>query len=53
MQSAGLIAIDPGHYIESLCKEKFVEKFEKWKQEEIWTVDFFVSETDTNPFQFN
>lgn len=53
MQSAGLIAIDPGHYIESLCKEKFVEKFEKWKQEENWTVDFFVSETDTNPFQFN
>ncbi|MDA9428476.1 Nif3-like dinuclear metal center hexameric protein [Enterococcus mundtii] len=52
MQSAGLAAIDPGHYIESLCKEKFVEKFEKWKNEENWTVDFFVSETSTNPFEF-
>ncbi|MGX7172561.1 Nif3-like dinuclear metal center hexameric protein [Enterococcus ratti] len=52
MQSAGLIAIDPGHYIESLCKEKFVEKFETWKQEEGWSLDFFVSETNTNPFQF-
>ena len=28
MQSAGLIAIDPGHYIESLCKQRFIEKFE-------------------------
>ncbi|GMB99780.1 Nif3-like dinuclear metal center hexameric protein [Enterococcus thailandicus] len=53
MQSAGLIAIDPGHYIESLCKEKFVEKFESWKQEEQWDLDFFVSETNTNPFQFH
>ncbi|MBF8808103.1 MAG: Nif3-like dinuclear metal center hexameric protein [Enterococcus lacertideformus] len=53
MQSAGLVVIDPGHYIEALCKEKFVEKFEAWKQEENWVIDFFVSETDTNPFQFN
>lgn len=53
MQSAGLAAIDPGHYIESLCKEKFIEKFESWKKEEDWSIDFFVSETDTNPFQFN
>ena len=40
MQSAGLIAIDPGHYIESLCKERFIEKFETWKQEENWDIDF-------------
>ncbi len=53
MQSMGLAAIDPGHYIEALCKEKFVEKFESWKKEEDWSIDFFVSETDTNPFQFN
>lgn len=52
MQSVGLTAIDPGHYIEALCKEKFVEKFEEWKLEEDWSIDFFVSETDTNPFQF-
>ena len=53
MQSAGLIAIDPGHYIESLCKQRFIEKFESWKQEENWDINFFVSETNTNPFQFN
>lgn len=52
MQSAGLTAIDPGHYIEALCKEKFTEKFEEWKLAENWAIDFFVSETDTNPFQF-
>ena len=53
MQTAGLTAIDPGHYIEQLCKEKMVEKFNQWKQEKNWTVDFLISETSTNPFTFN
>ncbi|MGM0124139.1 YbgI/family dinuclear metal center protein [Enterococcus sp. AZ194] len=52
MQTAGLIAIDPGHYIESLCKEKMVEKFNQWKLEKNWPVDFIISETSTNPFSF-
>ena len=52
MQETGMLVIDPGHYIESLCKEKMVALFEQWKNEEDWNVDFFVSETSTNPFSF-
>lgn len=52
MQETGMVVIDPGHYIESLCKEKMVDLFNQWKNEEDWKVDFFVSETSTNPFSF-
>ncbi|WP_429956638.1 Nif3-like dinuclear metal center hexameric protein [Enterococcus sp. AZ196] len=52
MQETGMLVIDPGHYIESLCKEKMVTLFNQWKNEEGWNVDFFVSETSTNPFSF-
>lgn len=49
MQSAGLIAIDPGHYIESLCKQRFIEKFESWKQEENWDINFsFLKQIQTH-----
>ncbi|MFY8330395.1 Nif3-like dinuclear metal center hexameric protein [Vagococcus carniphilus] len=47
-----LSVIDPGHYIEEACKLKFVEMFNNWKQEYQWDVSFFVSETNTNPFEF-
>ncbi|MCI1904084.1 MAG: Nif3-like dinuclear metal center hexameric protein [Enterococcaceae bacterium] len=47
-----LPVIDPGHYIEELCKEKFVEEFEKWKQKYAWDCEFMISETNTNPFRF-
>lgn len=47
-----LTVIDPGHYIEELCKVKFVEMFNQWKVENGWDVSFFVSETNTNPFEF-
>lgn len=52
MQSSGLTVIDPGHHIEALCIPKFIEKFESWKQELGWEVEFLASETNTNPFQF-
>lgn len=52
MQETGMVVIDPGHYIESFCKEKMVALFNQWKNEEGWKVDFFVSETSTNPFSF-
>lgn len=52
MQSAGLTVIDPGHYIETLCKQKLVAKFEEWKAAENWDVTFIQSEADTNPFSF-
>lgn len=52
MQSNGLTVIDPGHNIEVVCVNKFIEKMEEWKKEEGWTVDFIPSEVNTNPFQF-
>lgn len=52
MLSAGLSVIDPGHYIEAVCKDKFVELFEQWKQEENWDVEFISSKVNTNPFRW-
>lgn len=42
--------IDPGHYIESYCKEKLQELFISWQQEENWDVEFITSKVNTNPF---
>lgn len=52
MQSNNLTVIDPGHNIEVVCVNKFIEKMEEWKQEENWDIDFIPSSTNTNPFQF-
>lgn len=51
MIEEGLTVIDPGHYIEVRCKEKFVELFNQWKQDFNWSVDFIESTVDTNPFE--
>lgn len=47
-----LSVIDPGHYIEQRCKEKYVELFNTWKVENNWDISFIMSETNTNPFEF-
>ncbi|MDH6365222.1 dinuclear metal center YbgI/SA1388 family protein [Enterococcus sp. PF1-24] len=52
MQSAGLTVIDPGHYIESLCKAKLVDKFNQWRAENHWDIEFIASKVNTNPFTF-
>ncbi|MHC5227309.1 Nif3-like dinuclear metal center hexameric protein [Enterococcus sp. LJL99] len=52
MLSEGLAVIDPGHYIEQLCKPKLVKLFNQWKKDYNWDVTFIASEIDTNPFQF-
>lgn len=52
MQETGMLVIDPGHYIEALCKEKMIAIFNQWKNEEAWDVEFIISETSTNPFSF-
>lgn len=52
MQSLGLAAIDPGHHIEVVCIDKFIEKFNGWKEAHDWEITFYPSETNTNPFQF-
>lgn len=52
MQSAGLTVIDPGHYIETLCKTKITEKMENWCKEENWELTIIPSTTNTNPFTY-
>ena len=43
--------IDPGHYIESVCKKYYVDLFNEWKQQYGWDVTFIESDIDTNPFE--
>ncbi|MBM7642649.1 Nif3-like dinuclear metal center hexameric protein [Streptococcus loxodontisalivarius] len=50
MITNGLLAIDPGHHIEALFISKLLEKFETWKAEEGWELDFLASQASTNPF---
>ncbi|MCU9533173.1 Nif3-like dinuclear metal center hexameric protein [Streptococcus sp. CSL10205-OR2] len=50
MLTNGLLAIDPGHHIEVLFVKKLHEKFEAWKKENDWEVDFIESQANTNPF---
>ncbi|MBJ8325463.1 Nif3-like dinuclear metal center hexameric protein [Streptococcus pacificus] len=50
MLTEGLLAIDPGHHIEVLFVKKLHEKFEAWKKENDWAVDFIESQANTNPF---
>ncbi len=52
MLTDGLSVIDPGHYIEQVCVARFVELFEQWKAQNNWSVSFFASEVNTNPFRF-
>ena len=52
MIAEDLPVIDPGHYIEALCKPKLVELMNQWKQENEWAVSIFESEANTNPFRF-
>ncbi|MTD38031.1 Nif3-like dinuclear metal center hexameric protein [Erwinia sp. CPCC 100877] len=52
MLSEDLAVIDPGHYIEQLCKPKLVALFNQWKKAYNWDITFLASETNTNPFQF-
>ncbi|MEW4354109.1 Nif3-like dinuclear metal center hexameric protein [Streptococcus pneumoniae] len=50
MLSEGLLALDPGHYIEVLFVSRLAALFEEWKKEEKWDVDILASQASTNPF---
>lgn len=50
MITNGMLAIDPGHHIEVLFIDKLVEKFNAWKADNQWNVDFIASQSETNPF---
>ena len=50
MLSDGLLALDPGHYIEILFVEKIAELLNQWKEENAWSLDIIASQSSTNPF---
>ena len=50
MLSDGLLALDPGHYIEVLFVEKIADLLNQWKAENSWTIDILPSQASTNPF---
>ena len=50
MLSDGLLALDPGHYIEVLFVEKISALLTQWKAENGWTIDIVPSQVSTNPF---
>ncbi|HEL0015085.1 Nif3-like dinuclear metal center hexameric protein [Streptococcus equi subsp. zooepidemicus] len=50
MLTEGLLAIDPGHHIESLFIDQLVAKMQTWKKEEGWQVTIMASNASTNPF---
>ena len=50
MLSDGLLALDPGHYIEVLFVEKIAALLTQWKEEKGWSIDILPSQASTNPF---
>ncbi len=50
MLSDGLLALDPGHYIEVLFVERIAALLTQWKAEKGWTIDILPSQASTNPF---
>lgn len=51
MLSDGLLALDPGHHIEVLFVGRLLAKFNQWKTENPWDVEFVASKVSTNPFR--
>jgi dinuclear metal center YbgI/SA1388 family protein len=52
MEAAGLLAVDPGHHIESILKEPMAEYINMWKESENWEIDILTSTVNTDPFYF-
>ena len=50
MLSDGLLALDPGHYIEVLFVERIEALLNEWKKENAWSLEVIASQASTNPF---
>ena len=50
MLSDGLLALDPGHYIEVLFVERIEALLNEWKEENDWPLEVIASQASTNPF---
>jgi len=48
--SDGLLALDPGHYIEVLFVERIAALLNEWKEENVWSLEVIASQASTNPF---
>lgn len=48
----GLVAVDPGHHIEQICKPYLQELFSKWNAENSWKIEVLQSKLITDPFIF-
>lgn len=48
----GLNVVDPGHYAEKIMKEGVKAKLQSLCADKKYDVQLFVSESNTNPFQF-
>lgn len=47
-----LVAVDPGHHIECVCKPRLQEMFLQWAEQNNWSVQVCMSELNTDPFTF-
>lgn len=47
-----LVAIDPGHHFESICKAKLLELFNQWQAANNWPIEIVESQLSTEPFKF-
>lgn len=52
MLADGLTVIDPGHHIESICKEGLADLFTQWKVSESWEIEIIQSNLNTDPYRF-
>ncbi|ETO40869.1 hypothetical protein B808_149 [Fructilactobacillus florum 8D] len=53
MVAKGLTVLDPGHHIESICKEQLKTMFSNWNKKFKWEIEVQASEIRTDPFYFN
>ncbi|MDO4670124.1 MAG: Nif3-like dinuclear metal center hexameric protein [Aerococcus sp.] len=52
MLAAGLTVIDPGHHMESICKDHLTALIQSWAQKDHWQVTVRSSIMNTDPFTF-
>ncbi|NEW65868.1 Nif3-like dinuclear metal center hexameric protein [Carnobacteriaceae bacterium zg-84] len=48
----GLVAIDAGHYIESICKDKLFAIYKEWVKMNEYDIPLYISQVNTDPFVF-
>lgn len=52
MLASGLVVVDPGHHIESICIDGLTNLLNQWKRENNWSVNVIKTKINTEPFTF-